>query len=163
MKPETDKGKLARRLVDIKTLLVIYALFDFVFTLIRVSHSQAKAAKADSIDFMYTPMQIAILGPGILLIASIGLWLSKPWSYLVAVAASLWLLCRGFLKWNAIARVAFPEIPMWSWPTLRTWWVYEGGEWDFPRLLLVLLVMIWATSLMIRQVAYKDSRNAGIR
>jgi hypothetical protein len=135
MKPKTDQGKIRKKLLDMKTLLVVYALFDFVFTLIRVSHFQAKSiSEAEGINFMHSPMQIAILGPGILLLASIGLWLIRPWSYLASVVASLWLLCRGLLKLNAIATAAFPEIPMWSWSALRRWWVYEGGEWDFPRL-----------------------------
>jgi len=159
---KTDQNKLMKRLLNIKTLLVICALFDFVFTLIRVSDSQSRAfaeavATNSNADFMYSPMQIAIRGPGILLLASIGLWLSRPLSYLAAMAASLWLLYSGLDKWNSIATSSYPEIPMWAWSTMTRWWVYHGGEWDFPRLFLGALILISATILSIRLLIHKPS------
>lgn len=147
--------QLKKLIVQPKSLLVCYALFDLVWTYVSTSSTQAEAVvealgRGSDIDFMYSPFQLTLLGPGILLFASAALWLSRPWSYVTATAASCWLLYRGVIKWGAIASSQFPEISMWSGKILRHWWMYEGAEWEFPRLILASVIIMYATTSLIR-------------
>lgn len=167
-KYESRPKRLKELVLQPKSLLVGYALFDVVWTYVIISHNQTKAileasGSGSDIDFMYSPLQATLLGPGILLLASATLWLSRPWSYLASIAASGWLLWRGMTKWEAIASAQFPEIPMWSATALKYWWMYGGAEWDFPRFILAGLIIIYATTALIRCSAYNNSLDKGPR
>lgn len=112
-----SRKRLKKLILQRKSLLVGYALFDVVWTYVSTSHDQTNAileasASGSDLDFMYSPLQLTVLGPGILLLASISLWLARPWSYLVAITASGWLLYRGVVKWGGIASALNPEVPI---------------------------------------------------
>lgn len=140
-----------RRILSFKLLLVLFSVFDLIRTFIQVQVSASEAFDA-GVDLFWTPMFIHRWGDSLLFVLSaFGLWLNKPWSYFLSLASGGWLLYRGYRKWGTIAEVSFPELPMWSQATLRTWFIYENGQWEFPRLLLGMLVVTWATGLLLRQ------------
>jgi hypothetical protein len=147
--------QLKKLIVHPKSLLVWYAFLDVVWTYVSTRSKQGEAVveglrRGSDIDFMYSPFQLTILGPGILLVASAALWVSRTWSYVTAIAASCWVLYRGVIKWDAIASSQFPEISMWSGKILRHWWMYGGAEWEFPRFILASLIIVYATTCLIR-------------
>jgi len=156
---DASRIKHSRKLIlQPKTLLVGYALLDVVWTYLSTSHNQTEAileasAIGSDIDFMYSPLQLTVLGPGILLLASTSLWLSRPWSYVVAIAASAWLLYRGIVKWGAIASALNPEVSRWSNSVLKWWWTYGSAGWDFPRYLLGALIIVGAMGALVRDRA----------
>lgn len=142
-------------LPDPRWLLVIYSLFDIVWAWLRVQRLVAEAVAAE-INLMRSDLDL-MADSFLLLAAAVGLRLGSLWSYLAAIIAGGWLLWRGITKWEAIALAHFPEIPMWSGACLKYWWMYGGAEWDFPRFILAGLIIIYATTALIRCSAYNNS------
>lgn len=145
--PTAQKGALR----NAKLVFVGYALFDLVLTLITMNRFVERAlAEELEIDRQIHKM----VDPFLLLVIAIGFWLSRKWSYSVSLAAGALLLYRGLIKWEAIASAQFPEVPMFSWPALTWWWRYGGAEWDFPRFLIVVLVIAYGTIFLSRNLKH---------
>lgn len=131
-------------------MLVGYALFDLVLTLIRMNRFVERSfAEEVEIDRQIDKM----IDPFLLLVIAIGFWLSRKWSYSFSLAGSALLLYRGFTKWEAVASAQFPEVPMFSWPVLTWWWHHGGAESDFPRLILAAIVLAY-----VGMSLFRDSR-----
>jgi hypothetical protein len=129
-------------------VLVGYALFDLVLTLIRMNRFVERAL-ADELEI---DRQIdKMVDPFLLLVIAIGFWLSRKWSYSFSLGASALLLYRGLRKWEAIASAQFPEVAIFSWrPVLTWWWHYGGAEFDFPRLIIAALALAYAANSLLR-------------
>ena len=96
--------RIRRLLLTPRSILVGYALLDLLWNFILVQLSAAESL-AQGVDLLYSPLYIHRWADSLLLlIASLGLRLSKLWSYLIAIIASVWLLYRGVEKWEGIAR-----------------------------------------------------------
>lgn len=138
-----------------KLLLVGYALLDLVLTLVRMNRFVERALAEE----VQTDRQIdKMVDPFLLLVIAIGFWLSRKWSYSFSFVASALLLYRGVIKWEAIARAQFPEVPILSWPVLTWWWHYGGAEWDFPRLILTAIVLAYAAMSLFRDSRFHANR-----
>ena len=138
-----------KRVLSFRLLLVLYSVFDLIRTFIQEQISASEAFDA-GVDLTWTPMYIHRWGDSLLLaLSSIGLWLGRPWSYLLSLASGGWLLYSGYRKWRAIAEVSFPELPMLSRTTFRKWWIYDNGQWDFPRLFLGILIFTLAAGMLL--------------
>ena len=146
-----------RRLCGLRLLLVAYAAFDLVWTFVKVQVS-AREAFDEGVLLWWTPFYIHRWADSLLLLlAAVALWLTRPWGYLLSLLAGGWLLFRGFVKWRQIADASFPEIPMWSRASLRAWWLYHNGEWDFPRLVLGAIITVSGVILLLRKMRSKGA------
>jgi hypothetical protein len=142
---------------NLRSLLVGYALVDLVWNFLSVQLSVAKSV-AEGINPLYTPFYIHRWGDSLLfLIASVGLKLHKSWTYLVSILATGWIIYRGVGKWERIAEVGL-NVPMWSVSVIKSWWLYHGGRWDFPRLILAAAVLLYCVICVIRGATHKALR-----
>src|SRR5258706_8906548 len=82
-----------RFLSDLRSLLVIYALFDLLCAWIRVQRVSAEMMGAE-INPIRSPLSM-MADSFLLLLAVAGLRLGRFWSYLVAIGASVWLIYHG--------------------------------------------------------------------
>jgi hypothetical protein len=149
-------AKVKRILGDLlkpERLLVVYAVFDVVCTFIRVQRLTAAMVDAE-ISSIRTPLAM-MSDPLLLLIAAVGLLLGRLWSYLVTIIAGIWLLYHAAYKWQLIASAT--ETPVWSWSVFKYWWIHSEGEWDFPRVVLIALILICAAVLAFR--FFRNSRH----
>ena len=131
-------------------LLVIYALFDVVWTWARVQRFVAEAAWAE-INLMRSDLDM-MADSLLLLISAVGVRLGRLWGYLAAIVTGGWLLYRGLYKWHLIASAT--ELPMWSWPVLNYWFDYSEGWWDFPRFFVAVCVVVYVIVVLSRNSKY---------
>ena len=149
-------GQISKKAIAPKLLLVVYAVVDLTCSFLRTQISVAEAA-AKGVDLLYSPLYIHRWADSLLLlVATVGLQLSRPWSCLVAIGGSGWVLFRGLEKWKVIEDYS-PGVSMNSWSVMKSWWTFHGGEWDFPRLLVGIVVLISSLILLIHRLAHKNS------
>ena len=152
-----QSSSIRRWLLNPRSLLVGYALIDLIWNFARIQLSVAKAF-SDGIDLAYSPFYIhRWLDSLLLLLASVGLRLSRLWSYCAAIIASGWLLYRGVEKWERIAEYGL-DLPLWSWPVVRSWWLHHSGQWDFPRLVLAVAVLAYCSISLTLSFLRKNIR-----
>ncbi len=135
------------------SLILAYAIFDVARTGIATYHFITEAV-SEGVQVV-GPMHF-MASSFLFLIAGGGCFIGRTWSNLVAIGASVLLLYRGMIKWEAITVAQFPEIPMWSSAALKYWWMYGGGEWDFPRFILSGIIMVYALATLVRCLSRKS-------
>ncbi len=154
---QVETSNPTSRLFGLRLLILVYAAFDLVRTFVKVQVS-AREAFDEGVLLSWTPMYIHRWADSLLLLlATVGLWLTRPWGYLLSFVAGGWLLLRGFDKWRLVSDASFPEIPRWSWTSLRAWWVYHNGEWDLPRLVLGAIITVSGAILLLRRTGRKGT------
>jgi hypothetical protein len=138
-----ETKEFIRSLLHPKSLLVLSALFDLVATVVRVDRRYDMTDVPLPWPTLNSPIHYYV-EPGLLLLAALGLRLSRPWAYLVAILAGLGIFYRGYEKWRAL--LAAVDI-VWSRSTrsmLEYWWTYSDGAWDWVRLVLAALIATYA-------------------
>jgi hypothetical protein len=146
-------------LLQLRFLILGYAIFDVVRTGIATYYFITEAV-SEGVQVV-GPMHF-MASSFLFLIAAGGCFIRRPWSYSVAIGASVWLLFRGIIKWEAITLAQFPEIPMWSSAALKYWWMYGGGEWDFPRFILSGIMMVYALAGLLQARAGHASNHPSL-
>ena len=134
---------LGRSLLHPKSLLVLSTLFDLVATLVRVNRRYDMTDVPFPWPTLNNPAHHYV-DPALLLLAAVGLRLSRPWAYLAAITASLGVFYRGYDKWRAI-RMAVDVV--WSRSMrsmLEYWWTYADGAWDWARLILAAVIATYS-------------------
>jgi hypothetical protein len=142
----TAVERRGRILLEPKWWLVVYTVFDLVWTWIRVQRLVEESTAAD-MSLIRAPL--ALMADSLLLLVAVaGLWLRKPWNFLVVITGSGLLFYLGFEKWRLIASAI--EAPLGSWAVLRYWWSYGSAEWDFPRLVVGAVVLLYSAISLSR-------------
>lgn len=127
-------------------LLVTYSAIDVAITWIRTQRTVADAMSSE-ISLIRTPL--AMMGDSLLLLAAtVSARVGRVWGHLAAIAFSTWLLYRGLEKLNAIA--AATDRSSFSWSVISYWWFYANAVWDFPRLILAVVVIVYALIVLNR-------------
>jgi hypothetical protein len=134
-------------------IFVAYALFDFIWTLIRISIER----EGTDLDYVDTPLQRAVIGPGVLLVSAIALRLNRIWSLPIAIAVSGKLLREGWQDYQYISESfsLHSEVPKPITETLQFWWCYQGGRWQIPRLMIAAVMLLCAVVLLIRKIGQR--------
>jgi hypothetical protein len=146
-------NRVKRMFLNPLSIFVAYALFDFIWTAIRVELAREDAEGAD-INYAYSPMQMAVMSGGALLIAALALRLSRFWSLPIAIGVSGKLLREGWKDYQFIAEDfgMRSKVPKAFTETLQFWWCYQGGNWQVPRLIIAALILVCAVVLLLRKI-----------
>jgi len=136
-----------RSLFNLSGLILVYAILDFVLTWLRVQEL-VRSALADRI-IIISPVRL--MGDSmILLVAAIALKIGARWGLLTSFVGGCLILYRGLEKLFDMAVIE--NLPVWSVATFRSWRTIGHGNWDFPRLLVAALIVIYVLVTALRRI-----------
>ncbi len=151
MKGQADRTKqFLYSLLEPKAIILGFALFHFLSIAVYVWREwQTGGDEAD--------VHIFMIRPTILLIAALGLWHSKLWSYVVSFNLSAWI---AFVMAYSGLSASADDLgkPILNMSVLAAWWHKLFGEWDVyveqPRftfqLFLFSIIACYCLASMLR-------------
>ncbi len=123
-------------------LLIVYAIFDVARSWLHTQQFVASAV-ASEVSLIRTPL--AMMAEALLLLAAtISMRFGKTWGYVGGAVFSAWVIYRGFEKWLSIS--AAIELPRLSLAVFSYWISYAQGAWDFFRLALAIIVLVYCVA-----------------
>lgn len=154
--PSVSKGK--SNVFTIQSLPVAFAVVDFLWTYIKLRRQFGDEDLY--IGHGITPLQIAVQGPGILMLATVGLWLKRPWSLVVAAIVSWLLMKEGWRELTFIVENNYLVLQsdQWLWTALKVWWVDWGRESDITACLMAVVVFLSSIVLLLRTFLTRRSQ-----
>jgi hypothetical protein len=134
----------------IKLALVIACLTDFVLLLEwnRLERDEILRSGQD-IDFWYGPEEVAALGPGLLLLCCLGLFLGKAWTCGLGTLPGLFLLKQRLDSYTFLSSEA---VDMATWEGWRRYTALTGGPPGQIRSALVVVVIVWSLKSILDRV-----------